>query len=134
MTAETPSRRGPLAAQSRDEPEPYSFPARIISGVLVGLIFLRRLKDRHFSIGRQMAGESAFDVDQLVAQANVGESSAHHDFVIAAARAVGVEVPRLHSVLLQIFSGRTIFFNRTGRRNVVGSNAVSQYRQYARAE
>ena len=32
-TARTPSRRVPLAAQSRDEPEPYSAPARIISGV-----------------------------------------------------------------------------------------------------
>ena len=33
ITARTPSNRGPLAAQSRDEPEPYSFPARMISGV-----------------------------------------------------------------------------------------------------
>ena len=27
MTARTPSRFGPFAAQSRDEPEPYSLPA-----------------------------------------------------------------------------------------------------------
>ena len=33
MTARTPSSAVPLAAQSRDEPEPYSLPARIISGV-----------------------------------------------------------------------------------------------------
>ncbi len=32
-TARTPSNRGPLAAQSRDEPEPYSLPASTISGV-----------------------------------------------------------------------------------------------------
>ena len=33
ITARTPSSRGPLAAQSRDEPEPYSFPASRTSGV-----------------------------------------------------------------------------------------------------
>ena len=33
MTAFTPSRFGPFAAQSRDEPEPYSLPARMINGV-----------------------------------------------------------------------------------------------------
>ena len=33
MTALTPSSAVPLAAQSRDEPEPYSLPARITSGV-----------------------------------------------------------------------------------------------------
>ena len=33
MTARTPSRRVPLAAQSRDEPVPYSLPAKITSGV-----------------------------------------------------------------------------------------------------
>jgi hypothetical protein len=33
ITARTPSRRVPLAAQSRDEPEPYSLPARTMSGM-----------------------------------------------------------------------------------------------------
>ena len=32
ITARTPSSSGPLAAQSRDEPEPYSLPAITISG------------------------------------------------------------------------------------------------------
>ena len=32
MTARTPSSAVPLAAQSRDEPEPYSLPPRITSG------------------------------------------------------------------------------------------------------
>ena len=32
MTARTPSRLVPLAAQSRDEPLPYSTPAKITSG------------------------------------------------------------------------------------------------------
>jgi hypothetical protein len=33
MTARTPSRLVPLAAQSRDEPVPYSLPAKTTSGV-----------------------------------------------------------------------------------------------------
>jgi hypothetical protein len=33
ITARTPSRFGPLAAQSRDEPDPYSLPAITTSGV-----------------------------------------------------------------------------------------------------
>ena len=32
ITARTPRSAGPLAAQSRDEPEPYSRPAMIASG------------------------------------------------------------------------------------------------------
>ena len=32
ITARTPSSMVPFAAQSRDEPEPYSLPARITSG------------------------------------------------------------------------------------------------------
>src|SRR3954469_7515968 len=39
MTARTPSRRGPFAAQSRDEPEPYSLPAMMTSAVFVVLYF-----------------------------------------------------------------------------------------------
>ena len=33
MTARTPRRRGPFAAQSREEPDPYSLPARMMRGV-----------------------------------------------------------------------------------------------------
>ena len=32
MTARIPSSRGPLAAQSREEPDPYSRPARTMLG------------------------------------------------------------------------------------------------------
>ena len=38
MTARIPSMNVPLAAQSRDEPEPYSLPAKIMSGVRVALV------------------------------------------------------------------------------------------------
>ena len=37
-TAFTPSRRVPFAAQSRLEPVPYSWPAKMISGTPLGLV------------------------------------------------------------------------------------------------
>src|SRR3546814_4300664 len=40
-------------------------------------------------------------VEHLVADADVGEGAAHHHIVVAAARAVAVEVGRLHAARLQ---------------------------------
>ena len=40
ITASTPSSSVPLAAQSRDEPVPYSLPAITISGVFSCLYFI----------------------------------------------------------------------------------------------
>jgi hypothetical protein len=71
--------------------------------------------------------------NHLVAQPHVGERAAHHDFVIAAPRAIGIEIPRLYAMLDQIFSSRAVLLDRTSRRNVVGGNAVAQYRQHTRA-
>ena len=34
ITARTPSNAVPFAAQSREEPEPYSLPAKITNGIL----------------------------------------------------------------------------------------------------
>ena len=45
MTAFTPSSIVPFAAQSRDEPEPYSLPARMISGTPCFLIQHRGVVD-----------------------------------------------------------------------------------------
>ena len=42
---------------------------------------------------------------ELIAQANIGERAAHHHFVIAATRAIGIEILRLDAVRDQIFSG-----------------------------
>src|SRR5581483_4124666 len=99
MTARTPSSAGPFAAQSRDEPEPYAFLLVLHGGV----------EDGHlFAVG-QVAGEAALALgDHLVAQSNIGERPAHHHFVIAAARAVGIEVPGLHAVRDQVFSRRAV--------------------------
>ena len=84
---------GPFAAQSRDEPEPYSLPASTISGVPSARYVLAASKiDICSPVGR-IARHAAFDAGhERVAQAHVGERAAHHHFVIAAPRAVRVEV------------------------------------------
>ncbi len=58
------------------------------------------VEDGHLLAFREQARDAAFGAGrELVAQAHVGERAAHHDFVIAAARAVGVEVRGLHAML-----------------------------------
>src|SRR6202035_1696852 len=98
----------------------------------VGLIFLGGVEDRHFLIGGEVAGVAAFDVDEFVAQTEVGEGATDHDLVIAAARSVGVEVGGLDAFLLQIFSGGTIFLDRSGGGDVVGGDAVAEDGEHAR--
>src|SRR5262249_16792153 len=44
ITAFTPSKRVPFAAQSREEPAPYSVPARITNGVLFSAYFIAASK------------------------------------------------------------------------------------------
>ena len=53
ITARTPSSSGPFAAQSRDEPAPYSLPAMMITGVPSLAILHRRVVDRHLLAARE---------------------------------------------------------------------------------
>ena len=121
-----------MAAQSRDEPEPYSLPARMISGTCSGVVALGRLEDRrHLAVGEE-AGEAPLGPGrQLVAEADVGEGPADHHLVVAAARAVGVEVEDVDAVLDQVASRRALHLDRARRRDVVGGDAVAQDRQGA---
>jgi hypothetical protein len=93
------------------------------------------VEDGHLLAFGQQARDAAFGAGrELVAQAHVGEGAAHHDFVIAAARAVAVEVGRLDAVLGKIFSGRAVGLDGAGGRDVVGGDRVAQHGQHARAE
>ena len=56
MTARTPWSSGPLAAQSRDEPEPYSLPASTTSGVPSRAVALGGVEDAHSLARRQVLG------------------------------------------------------------------------------
>ena len=104
ITARTPRRFGPLAAQSRDDPEPYSLPARMISGTLALRVFHAGVEDRHLlALGQQPRHPALGPRRQLVAQAHVGKRPPHHHLVIAAPRSVAVKVRRLHAMLGQVF-------------------------------
>src|SRR5690606_30389659 len=69
---------------------------------------------------------------RLVPDADIGEGAAHHDFMIAAAGAIGVEVRRTDLVLDQIGTRRAIALDRAGRGDVVGGDAVAEQSEDAR--
>ncbi len=77
-----------------------------------GLIALRGIVDGRALARRLVDGVAAFDdvagviLDHEVLDADVGERAAHHDFVVAAARSVLVEVGGRHALGDEILSGR----------------------------
>ena len=96
MTARMPSSCGPLAAQSRERAGAVFLAGQDDQRHLLVLILHRGVEDRHRRAVGQMAGDAAFGAGgELVLQADVGEGAADHDLVVAAPRAVGVEVRRL---------------------------------------
>jgi hypothetical protein len=69
----------------------------------------------HFLAARLVNRPAAFGAgSQLVFQPDVRERAAHHHFMVAAARAVGIEILGLHAVGDQVFSGRAVGGNRSG--------------------
>ena len=62
----------------------------------------------------------------FVFNADVGESAAGHNPVVAAARAVGVEIFLFHAVFAQIFPRGAVRENRTGGRDMVGRDRVAE--------
>src|SRR5690554_7175925 len=49
--------------------------------------------------------------------------------MVTPSRAVGVEVFRFHTMLLQVFAGRGIGLEGTGRRDVVGGDRIPEQSQ-----
>src|ERR1700709_342626 len=97
ITARTPSSFGPFAAQSRDDPVPYSLPATMTVSTPSALYFAAASKIGIGSPLRRAFGKvqrvAAFlAAHPLVADADVREGAALHQFEIAAPRAVGVEI------------------------------------------
>ena len=104
--------RGPVARRSR----PIFFARDDKQRDAGALVFHRRVVNRHHVAARLIRRPTAFGARrQLIAEADVGECSAHHHFMVAAACAVRVEVVRLHAVLDQIFPGRAVFPDRSCR-------------------
>ena len=86
--------------------------------------------DRHPFAVRRMHGDAAFDGwDEQVLEADIPEGPTRHHLVIAASRAEGIELARLHAVLDQVMPGRPIGRDGAGRRDVVGRDGVTQVDQ-----
>src|SRR5262249_26819465 len=97
-------------------------------------IFHRGVVNAHsFAIGL-IFGYAAFGAgDHQIFDADVSESSASHDSIVTATRAVAVEVLESDPMIEQIFTGGRGFLDAAGRRNVVGSDAVAENSEWASA-
>ena len=122
----------PLAAQSREEPVPYSLPAKTTSGMPSLLVAHRRVVDRHLLARRIVDGDAAFTCRRhhLVLDADVGEGAAHHHFVVAAPRAVGVEIGwlRRRARCRYAPAGDACLIEPAGR-DVVGGDRIAEQRR-----
>src|SRR5205823_12578341 len=98
------------------------------------LILHRRVVDEHRRAARLRRRVAALGTGHhFVAQPNVRERAAHHDLMIAAASAIGIEILSLNAVSDQPFTGRTRDGNVAGGRDVVGRDRVAEQTECARA-
>src|ERR671910_587195 len=88
-------------------------------------IFEARLVDRRLLPVREVDGVAAFLLHELVPETYVAEGAAHHHLVVAAPGAVGVEVARVHALAYKVLPRRHLRGDRTGRRDVVRGNRVT---------
>ena len=65
----------------------------------------------------------------LVQQFGIGKGRALGSQVVAAVGCVGIEVDLRHTHLVQIGTGGAVEHDRVGRRQVIGSDVVTQHRQ-----
>ena len=95
---------------------------------------LRGLVDRHDLTCGVVDGPPAFGARrEFVSDANVGEGSAHHHFVVATPAAKGIEIALFDALLLQPASCRTALQDGSRRRNVVGGDRITELEQDASA-
>ena len=73
-----------------------------------------------------------FAAQHAVANTDVGKGTAHHHLVITTARPVRIEVIRLHTLGLQVFTRWRAGLDVAGRRDVVSGDGVTKYRQHPR--
>ncbi len=74
-----------------------------------------------------MHGEAAFHTrHHLVLDADIGEGAAHHHFVVAAPRSVGIEVELLNPASHQIYAGGRSRPDVAGGRNVVSGDRIEE--------
>src|SRR5690606_40583891 len=94
-----------------------------VTGVQTCALPIYLLRRRTAEVERVAAFLAA---EEQVLDADVGEGAADHHIVVAAPRAVAVEVRRLHAARLQEQPGRRILLDRAGGRDVVGGDRVAE--------
>src|SRR4029077_4184745 len=100
-------------------------------GIVYGHLLTIGLMERDTALDPRAVG---FGWHHQILDSHVGKGTAHHYFVIAAARTVAVEVGLADAVPDQIFAGRGSVFDRTGRADVVGRHRVAEDPQPASAK
>jgi hypothetical protein len=91
--------------------------------LLSGVINVESLARRHVnSLGGSLA-------DHLVDQADVGEGTTNHDFVITTTSTVAVEVVLLNTTGFQVASSRRALGDVTSRADVIGGDRVTEVQQ-----
>ena len=68
----------------------------------------------------------------LVAQPNVRERASHHDFVVAPAGAIRIELCRRHLMAHQVCPRGSVMFDGPGGRDVISGDAVGEQGQHPR--
>ena len=98
----------------------------------IGLVGHGSIIDGELLARREVARHAPFDArHHFVADADVGEGAAHHHFMVAAARAIGVELRLGHLAFGQVAAGRARFLDAAGRADVIGGDAVPEHGQRA---
>src|SRR5690606_25677756 len=107
---------GPHAEQARALRGPVARRARAVllarddeERNTLGLVLHRGLVNRHLLAIREVPRDTTLGAGrETIAQTHVGEGAAHHDLVVAAPRAVGVEVLRLNALLNEVLAGGAV--------------------------
>src|SRR5690606_4056593 len=100
----------------------------------LSLIAHRRVVDRKLLAAWLVESVTAFfAAEHFVLDTNIGEGAAHHHFMVAPSRTVGVEVFRLHAQLLQVQAWLRARLDVARWRNVVGSDRVAEQGENAGA-
>ena len=81
-----------------------------------------------------MRGHTAFDTrHHFIADSDISKRAAHHHFVVATARAVGIELRGTDLAFEQVFARRAFPLNATRRRDVIRGDGIGEDQQRTRA-
>ena len=126
ITEETPSSAGALAAQSREEPEPYIFPARMMRSEPCSRACRAASNSEATSPVNESKVQPPKRPSASLLRLHVREAAPHHDLMIAAARPVGIEISLIEPVAAKVGRGGRVGRDGARRRDVVGRDEITE--------